>query len=126
MYYVQFIFKDEDLRMKNGQPSHQAIMKRDEGSLSNLKGVEMKGGVFMTPTLSHQIGWFRQGGTVFPRVWEEKGACPFTTRKEWEKLFFISIFCYCFETLKRRGNIFGKDKKERERKTSRMSGKIKL
>jgi hypothetical protein len=31
-------------------------MKGDEELLSNLKGAKMKGGVFMTPTLSHQVG----------------------------------------------------------------------
>jgi hypothetical protein len=99
-------------------------MKRDEGSLSNLKRVEVKGGVFMTPTLSHQVGWFRQGGIVLPHMSEERKACPFTTRKEWENLFFIPIFCRCFESLRRKGSKFGKDKRERKRKTSTISGKI--
>jgi hypothetical protein len=45
-----------------------------------------------------------------------KGVSPFTTRKEWEKLFLVSIFCCCFESLRKRGNEFGKDKREREKK----------
>jgi hypothetical protein len=44
--------------------------------------------------------------------------CPFTTRKEWEKLF-ISIFCCYFESLRRRENEFGEGKKERGRKSSK-------
>lgn len=56
-------------------------------------------------------------------MWEEKGVCPFTTRKEWEKLFFISIFCCCFESLKKKGNEFGKGKRERGRKYSKGSEK---
>jgi hypothetical protein len=42
--------------------------------------------------------------------------CPFTTRKEWEKLFFISIFCCCFESLRRKGSGFGEDKKKKRGK----------
>jgi hypothetical protein len=45
--------------MTSGMPSHQAIMKQDEGSLSNPKKAKVKGGVFMTPILSHQVGQFR-------------------------------------------------------------------
>jgi hypothetical protein len=52
-------------------------------------------------------------------MWEEKGLCPFTTRKEWEKLFLISIFCCYFESLRRRENEFGKGKRERGRKSFR-------
>ncbi len=81
MYCVHPIFKDEDSRIINGQPPHQAIMKSDEGSLSNPKGVKVKGGVFMTPyTLSHQVGQFKQGGTMHPHVWEEKG-CPLSPQE---------------------------------------------
>lgn len=83
----------------------------------------MKCGVFMTPTFYHQVGRFRQGGTFLPNVWEEKRACPFTTRMEWEKLFFISIFCCWFESFRRRGSRFGKDKIKKERKTSKVIGK---
>jgi len=61
--------------MISGMPSHQAIMRQDEGPLSNLKREKLKGGVFMTPILSHQVGYFRQGGIVLPRMWEEKGPC---------------------------------------------------
>jgi hypothetical protein len=117
MYYVQPILKNENSHVKSGQPSHQTIMKRNEGSLSNLKKVKVKSGVFMTLTLSHQVGWF------IPHVWEEKRVCPFTTSKEWEKLFFISIFCCCFESLRRRGSRFGKDKRKKKRKTSKVNGK---
>jgi hypothetical protein len=59
MYYLQPIFKDEDPWMISGMPSQQAIMRGDEGSLSNFKGVKVEGGVFMTPTSSHQVGWFK-------------------------------------------------------------------
>jgi hypothetical protein len=34
-------------------------MKGDEELLSNLKGAKVKGGVFMTLALSHQVGRFR-------------------------------------------------------------------
>jgi hypothetical protein len=30
----------------------------------------------MTPTLSHQVRWFRHGSIVLPHVWEEKRVCP--------------------------------------------------
>jgi hypothetical protein len=44
-------------------------MRGDEGSLSNPRRAKVEGGVFMTPILSHQVGWFRH-------VWEEKKVCP--------------------------------------------------
>jgi hypothetical protein len=50
-------------------------MKQDEGSLSNFKKAKLKGGVFMTPILSHQVGQFKHGGRVLPHMWEEKGPC---------------------------------------------------
>jgi hypothetical protein len=50
-------------------------MRHDEGPLSNLKRAKLKGGVFMIPILSHQVGQFRQGGIVLPHMWEEKGMC---------------------------------------------------
>jgi hypothetical protein len=56
MYCLQPILKDEDPWMINGMPSHQAIMRGNEMSLSNSKGAKVEGGVFMTPTLSHQVG----------------------------------------------------------------------
>jgi hypothetical protein len=55
MYYVQPIFEDDSLRMKNKLPSHLAIMKGDEWSVSNPKEAGTKHGAFMTPTLSHRI-----------------------------------------------------------------------
>ncbi len=55
MYCVQPIFEDENPWMTNGIPPHHAIMKGGEGSLSNLKEASVKCGVFMTPTLSHQV-----------------------------------------------------------------------
>jgi hypothetical protein len=119
MYYLQPIFKDENLWMISGMPSQQAIMRGGEGSLSNPKGVKVEGGVFMTLSLSHQVGRFKHGDTIVPHVWEGKGVCPFTTRKEWEKLLLISIFCCYFESLRRRENEFGKGKRKRGRKSSK-------
>jgi hypothetical protein len=55
MYCLQTIFEDENPWMISGMPSQQADMRGDERSLSNLKGVKVEGGVFMTCTLSHQI-----------------------------------------------------------------------
>lgn len=54
-YCVEPILEDEDPWMTNGMPPHHAIMKGDEGSLSNPKGANVKCGVFMTPTLSDRV-----------------------------------------------------------------------
>ncbi len=102
MYCLQPILKDENLWI-SGMPSQQAIMRGDEGSLSNPKRAKVEGGFFMTPTLSHQVGRFRCGGIVLPHVWEEKGVCPFHLKKGVGELL-ISIFCYYFENLRRREN----------------------
>jgi hypothetical protein len=59
-------------------------------------------------------------------VWEEKWVCPFTTRKEWEKLFFVSIFCCCFESLKIKGNGFGEDKRKKKKNHLEEMKKMKL
>ncbi len=91
MYCLQSILEDENSWIISGMPSQQAIMKGDEVSLSNPKGVKVEGGIFMTPTLSHQIGWFRQGSIVLSHVWEEKGVCRFTIGKEWENSLFPSF-----------------------------------
>lgn len=53
MYCIQPILEDEDLQMTSGMPSHQAITMQDDGSLSNPKKAKVKGGVFMTPIMSH-------------------------------------------------------------------------
>jgi hypothetical protein len=58
MYCLQPILEDENPWI-NGMPSQQAIMRGDERSLSNPKGVKVDCGFFMTPTLSHQVGRFR-------------------------------------------------------------------
>jgi hypothetical protein len=56
MYYLQPILEDENSWMINGMPSQQAIVRGNERSLSNPKGVKVEGDVFMTPTSSHQVG----------------------------------------------------------------------
>ncbi len=53
MYCVQPILEDEDLQMTSGMPLHEAITRQDDGSLSNPKEAKVKGGVFMTPIMSH-------------------------------------------------------------------------
>lgn len=64
-------------------PSHHTIMRGDERSPSNVKGLGAKCGVFMTPTMSHRVGQSKQGRyTPTTRVGKKK-ACPFTSKKEW-------------------------------------------